>query len=112
MLALIAFIELEVTLTAIASGVSLRARSRVATFAATGLAACATALGLVSVWMLWFVAPWCVADQNLIGCVAGRAGRSEFVYVAEITALQWTWMLGVALVARFVAQRNPAHVSS
>jgi hypothetical protein len=111
-LALIAFVELEVTLTAVAIGISLRGRSRAITLAATAVGASATALGLASVWMVWFVAPWCVADPNLVACAATRAGDSGFVYVAEIAALEWAWMVGVALLARFVAARNLAHVSS
>ena len=112
MLALVAFVELEVTMTAIAIGTSLRGRSRTATLAATGLAATATALGLVLAWLVWFVAPACVGDPSFMACTSDRAGASPFVYVAEIAALEWAWMLGVALIARFVAERNLAHVSS
>ena len=111
-LALIAFVELEAALTAIASGVSLRTRHRAATFVAMGLGAGAIALGLGMVWMVWFVAPWCVADPNVIACAAGRAGSGGLLYFAEIATLEWAWMLGVALIARFVAERDRAHVSS
>lgn len=111
MVALLAFVELEVTFTAIAIGVSLRARSRAATFATTALGASATALGLGLAWTVWFVAPWCIADSNFAACTAGQVGIGGLVFVAEMAALQWAWMLGIALLARFVAERNLAHVS-
>lgn len=111
MVALIAFVELEVTFSAIALGISLRSRLRAATYGATALAAAATAAALGVVWMVWFVAPWCVADPSLLACTAGQVGFGGLAFVAEIAALQWAWMLGVALVARYVAERNVARVS-
>ena len=100
MLALLAFVELEITLSAIAIGVSLRARSRAVTFAATAFAAAATAVGLVFAWIVWFVAPACLGDPNLIGCTTDRVGVQGFVYVVEIALLEWVWMVGVSLMAR------------
>jgi hypothetical protein len=111
MVALIAFLELEVTLSAIAIGVSFRRRSRVTTFALTALAASVTALGLVLAWIVWFVAPACIADANLIGCTAGRAGAQGLIYAPELALLEWAWMLGVSLIARYVAGRDLAHIS-
>lgn len=111
MLALLAFVELEVTLTAAAIGYSLRARSRAYTFGATALGAALTALGLVFAWIVWFVAPACVGDPDLVGCTTDRVGVDGLIYVVEIALLEWAWMLGVSLVARFVAERNLAQVS-
>ncbi|HET9780838.1 MAG TPA: hypothetical protein VFR33_03580 [Candidatus Dormibacteraeota bacterium] len=106
-----AFLELEVTLTAIVIGVSLRARPRTATFGATAFGAGATAVGLVFAWLVWFVAPGCLTHADLIGCTAGQVGVQGFVYVFEMALLQWAWMLGVSLIARFVAERRVTHVS-
>jgi hypothetical protein len=100
MLALLAFVELEVTLTALAIGYSLRARPRAYTVGATALAAALTALGLVFAWVVWFVAPACVSDPNLIGCTSDRVGVDGVVYVVEIALLEWAWMIGVSLFAR------------
>lgn len=112
MIPLIAFVQLEVTLTAIAIGVSFRARRRAATLGLTAAGAAATGLGLVFAWIVWFVAPWCLGDTNLFVCTAGQAGANSLLYALEIAVLEWTWMLGLALVARFVTGRNLAHVSS
>lgn len=111
MVVLMAFVELEVTFSAIAMGVALRTRSRAATYGATALAAAATAAGLGVAWTVWFVAPWCIADPNLLACTAGQVGFGGLVFVMEIAALQWAWMLGVALLARFTAERNAARVA-
>ena len=100
MVALLAFAELEITLTAIAIGVSFRARSRAVTIAATALGASATAFGLVFAWIVWFVAPACIGDPNLIGCTTNRVGVEGFVYVLEVALLEWAWMVGVSLIAR------------
>ncbi|HKC19383.1 MAG TPA: hypothetical protein VKE27_07085 [Candidatus Dormibacteraeota bacterium] len=105
MLALLAFVELDVTLTAIAIGLSLRDRPRPATFGVTALAAIATGLALVLAWLVWLVAPACVADPNVLTCTAGRAGFGALAYLAEVTALEWAWMLGVALLARSMPAR-------
>ena len=111
MMPLVAFVVLELTLSAIAIGVSFRARPRAATFAATAFGATATAGGLVLAWLVWVVAPGCLGDPNLIGCTTAHVGVQAFVYVLEIALLEWAWMLGVSLIARFVAGRNLAHVS-
>ena len=111
MVALIAFVELEATFSAIAMGVSLRSRSRAATYGATALAAVATAAGLGVAWAVWFVAPWCIADPSLVACTAGQVGFGGLAFVTEIAALEWAWMLGVALVARFAAERSRAQLS-
>lgn len=111
MVALIAFGALEVTFSAIAMGVSLRARSRAATFGGTALAATATATGVGLVWVVWFAAPWCVADPNFLACTAGQVGFGGLAFVVQTSALLWAWMLGVALVARFAAERSRAQLS-
>lgn len=111
MIPLVLFVQLEVTLTAIAIGVSFRARHRAATFGATAASAAATGLALVFVWIVWFVAPWCLADPNLIACTAGQAGTNSLLLVLEIALLEWAWMLCLALGARFVAGRHVAHLS-
>lgn len=108
MIPLIAFVQLEVTLTAIAIGVSFRGRNRAATFALTAATAAATGLGVVFAWIVWFVAPWCLSDQNLIGCTTDGVGVQGFVYACEIALVEWAWMLGVSLIARFVAERRLA----
>src|SRR5579859_3558674 len=100
MLALLAFVELEVTLTAAAIGYSLRARSPAYTFGATALGAALTAPGLVFAWIVWFVAPACIGDPNLVGCTTDRVGVEPVVYVVEIAVLEWAWMVGVSLTAR------------
>lgn len=111
MLALIALVQLDVTLTAIAIGVSFRARTRAATFGATAVSAAATGLAALLAWMAWFVAPACLVDPNVVACTAGRVGVNGFVYVSEIALLEWAWMLGVSLIARFVVERRLARVS-
>ena len=100
MLALLAFVELEVTLTAVAIGVSLRGRSRAFTFAATAVSATVLAVGLVFAWIVWFVAPACIGDPNLIGCTSDRAGAASLGYVPELALLEWAWMVAVSLIAR------------
>lgn len=111
MIALIAFVELEVTFSAIAMGVSLRSRPMAALFGATALAATAAAAGVGLAWVVWFAAPWCLADPSFLACTAGQVGFGGLAFVAEIAALQWAWMLGVALVARFAAERNAARAA-
>lgn len=112
MLALAAFVQLEVTLIAIAIGVSFRARSRAATFGVTAASAAATGFAGVCAWIIWFAAPWCVApDTNLIACTAGLAGMNALAYAPEVAVPEWAWMLGVALLARFVAARTLARIS-
>jgi hypothetical protein len=101
-LALIAFVELDVTLTAIAIGVSLRGRPRAVTFAVTALGAVATGLALMSAWLVWLVAPNCIGDPDLLTCTAGRLGAGAVASLAEVALLEWAWMLGVALTVRAI----------
>lgn len=110
MLALIAFVELDLTLTAIAIGVSLGARRPSATVAATGLVTAVAMLGGALAWTVWMVAPACIADPNLVACTAGRAGGGQAaLFVGEIGLLEWAWTVGVALVARSTLVRARVH---
>lgn len=108
---LVLLVEADLTLTAIALGVSLRRRRRGVTFAASALMASGIALAMVLIWLLWLVAPACLGDLNPGGCIGGRVAGAGLEYASEIALAQWFWMLGVALCARFVAERNLAHVS-
>lgn len=103
--------EIDLTLTAVALGGSLSKRNRAFTVAATALVALAIALSMVLIWVLWSAAPGCLGDANPAACTAARLAGPDLLYVSEITLIQWFWMLGVALVARFVAERSLARVS-
>ena len=92
-------------------GLSLRTRNRAITAGATAASAVATAFGVVCIWIVWFVAPWCLGDANLISCTAGQAGSNAVLLAVEIAALEWGWMLGVALIARFAAERSRVQLS-
>jgi hypothetical protein len=108
---LLFLVEADVTLTAIALGVSLRGWRTGVTIAASALVATGIAVAMVLIWVLWLVAPGCLGDPNPGVCVGGRVGGAGLLYASEIALIQWFWMLGVALCARFVAERNLAHVS-
>ena len=103
MLALIAFVELDVTLTAIAVGISLRRRPVAATLAVTALSAGATVAGVGLAWSVWMVAPACVAQLDPVGCIGRQLPAGIGVLAFEIVLAQWLWMLAVALAARFFA---------
>ena len=108
---LLLLVEADVTLTAIALGVSLRNRPRGVTFAASALVASGIALAMVLIWVLWLVAPQCLGDLSPGACVGGRVAGAGLVYGTEIALAEWFWMLGVALCARFVAERNLTKVA-
>jgi hypothetical protein len=108
---LLVLVEADVTLTAIALGVSLGRWPRAVTFAASALVSTGIAAAVVLIWVLWLVAPSCLGGSNPGACIGGRVAGPGLVYASEIAFMQWFWMLGVALCARFVAERNLAHVS-
>jgi len=102
--------EADLTLAACAIGLGLRRRHNALTFLASGGVALGFALAVFLVWMLWVVAPGCLGDDSLLGCVSGRA-ESGFPFVGLGALGQWAWMLVVALCARLVSEKNLAHVS-
>ena len=103
MLALIAFVELDVTLTAIAVGISLGRRPVAATLAVTALLAGATVAVVGLAWNVWMVAPACVGELDPVGCIGRQLAADIGMLAFEILLAQWFWMLAVALAARFFA---------
>ena len=89
--------EVDLTLTAGAIGIGLRRSSLAATVAATGLISSVFAAAIFLVWILWFVAPACVAG----GTCPGQSELSRpYAYLAAGAVAQWGWMLAVALATR------------
>jgi len=103
-------LEADLTLTAVVIGLTLRRRHTRATLVATALAALATAAAIFLVWALWVVAPLCLGDSAPSSCIAKRAAVGSPYLIQGATA-QWAWMLAVAFCARFVSEKNLAHVS-
>ena len=89
--------EVDLTLTAGAIGIGLGRSSLAATVVATGLISSLCAALIFLVWILWFVAPACVAG----GTCPGQSELSRpYAYLAAGAVAQWGWMLAVALATR------------
>jgi len=102
--------EADLTLAACALGLGLRRKRNLLTFLASGGGALGFAFAVFLVWTLWFVAPACLGDDSSLTCVSTRA-ESIFGLVALGALGQWAWLLAVAFCARFVSEKNPAHIS-
>ena len=75
--------EVDLTLTAGAIGIGMRRSSLAATVAATGLISSVFAAAIFLVWILWFVAPACVAGGQFVspprsfGAKGGGCGEMQ-----------------------------------
>lgn len=95
---ILAACELELTLTAAGLGLAMRSRPPAATLLATGLISIGFASAMFAIWVLWFVAPACVAAAS---ACARLADLSEPVaFLATGAVLQWAWLSGFALAFR------------
>jgi len=103
-------LEADLTLTAVVIGLTLRRRRSGVTLLATALVALATAAAVFLVWALWVVAPLCLGASAPAGCIVERAAVGSPYLIQGATA-QLAWMLAVAFCARFVSEKNVAHVS-
>ena len=93
----------EVELTVISTAIGWRfANSYIVTITAACSALCASAV--FGLWLLWFIAPACIVNSDC------AIPSSSYAYLAGGAAVQWAWMLAVALSARFAKTRNLAHV--
>ena len=89
--------EVDLTLTAGAIGIGLRRSTPAATVVVTGLISLVFAAAIFLVWILWFVAPACVAG----GTCPGQSELSRpYLFLAAGAVVQWGWMLAVALATR------------
>lgn len=99
---LLAACEVELTIVAVGLGLNLRPTWAVA---ATAAIAGGFALAVFGLWAMWFVAPGCIVNSDC------EVPASSYANLVAGAAAQWTWLLAVALGARFVKSRNLAHVS-
>jgi hypothetical protein len=98
--------EADLTIGAAAIGLALRNRSLPITVLATAGASIGFALAVFGLWALWFVGPRCV-----VGGAGCEVPASSLAYLGSGAAVQWLWMLAIALTARFAKNRDLAHVS-
>jgi hypothetical protein len=101
--AIVLLLACEVELTVISAAIGWRfANSYIVMITGACSALCASAA--FGLWLMWFVVPACIVNSDC------AMPSSAWIYLAGGAALQWAWMLAIALSARFAKTRNLAHV--